>query len=82
LLSQWQLMERYQPEPYAGDVAVYHAAYPTISQALTGPLDPKHGWQHLVKGSVNVRVVKSAHRNIHLPPYSASLASYMQEDFD
>jgi amino acid adenylation domain-containing protein len=82
LLSQWQLMERYQPEPYAGDVVVYHAAYPTISQALTGPLDLKHGWQHLVKGSVKVRVVESAHRNIHLPPYSASLAGYMQEDLD
>jgi thioesterase domain-containing protein len=82
LLAQLKAITNYQPEPYSGMVTVYNAYYPTISRALRGPVDDTQGWDQLTGGRVQTRVVKSSHRNIHLPPYCDALAQQLQVDLD
>ena len=80
LLAGLKLIETYQPRRYSGSVAVYTARYPTISEALKGPLDPSQGWEKLAGGEVKVHIIDCAHRNIHLPPYCYRLAEKIEEE--
>jgi thioesterase domain-containing protein/acyl carrier protein len=65
----------YRPQPYNGAVTLFSARGRTISNALSGSLDPQRGWGALALGGVTVHPVDGGHRNIHLPPYVASLAA-------
>ncbi len=68
-------MRDYRPQPYGGAVTLFSARGRTISNALSGSLDPQRGWGALTLGGVTVHPVDGGHRNIHLPPYVASLAA-------
>jgi aspartate racemase len=80
LLAQLKAISGYMPEEYPGEVVVFVAAYPTLTQAVRGEYDPAMGWAHLARGGVRTRFVKGFHRNIHLPPYSQGLAAAVQEE--
>jgi thioesterase domain-containing protein len=80
LVTELNAISKYKPENYDGQVDVITSRYPTISQAINGPLDPFLGWDRLVRGKIKRYEVRSAHRNIHLPPYCFELADYLQDE--
>ena len=80
LLAGIKLVKTYRPKRFSGRVAVYTARYPTVTEALKGPLDASQGWEKLVGGEVKVHIIDCAHRNIHLPPYCYRLAEKIEEE--
>ena len=74
LLAGIKIVSTYRPSPFSGNVVVFTARYPTITEAFKGSLDPSKGWKELVRGEVKVHLIDCAHRNIHLAPYCYQLA--------
>lgn len=80
LVIQRKAVSDFYPKPYPGKVTVFTALYPTVTKAFTSALDSAQGWENLALGGVKVHFIKSAHRNIHLPPYCYELAEKLEKD--
>jgi thioesterase domain-containing protein/acyl carrier protein len=74
-------LHQYNPEAYGGKVTIFRARNRSVNEVVFGSLDPTMGWGDLVQGGVEVKMVEGFHRNIHLPPYVASLASELKQCF-
>jgi amino acid adenylation domain-containing protein len=71
--------ERYVPGTYGGQVTVFRARNRSVNEVVFDSLDPTMGWDDFARGGVEVRLVDGFHRNIHLPPYVASLSSELKQ---
>jgi thioesterase domain-containing protein len=69
---------RYHPDPYEGKVTLFRVR----GQSLFGGHDEDNGWNKLVTGGVDLRIINGAHRNILEQPHVGSLAQGLRDVLD
>jgi len=75
-------MTRYEIRPYDGDVVLFRAGEPIESPGFE--FDQSYGWDHFVRGQLDVHVVPGSHIGVLAEPNVAKLAQllapYLEHD--
>lgn len=74
IMAHLHARESYRPKPYPGKLTLFRVR----GMRLFGPYDAKLGWEKLVTGGVEVRMVPGAHYNILARPYVNVLAAELK----
>jgi len=67
-------MSHYAPSTYYGRVTLFRVRGMSLFRAG----DPKMGWDHLVRGGVDVRIIAGGHNTILEQPHVQPLAAQLQ----
>ena len=71
--------DAYSPQAYGSQITLFHARLLGVRHALSGPIDPRRGWDRLAKGGVSTRPVAGSHTGLLKNPNVSDLAAKLNE---
>jgi amino acid adenylation domain-containing protein len=77
--SFFRIAAAYDPQPYDGQITIFHAA---DKDPLLLDVGPELGWTDLVRGAIEVEEVPGSHDTLALEPNAAMLAQKVSDALD